>query len=182
MIDIQGMECKVFEFPGDANEGLIAFLELLENPGETWVSMYGLTLAPFFAHVKAADANKVPVHLLLDHTQSTGRAEAGLVKDLAESLKFGDLTITTSSMGGRIWHDKVMVVEDPAGGLPWVWTGSVNISGGGFEQGNVAMLTRNRELADSLIKRFKIQRDWSWQNEAQYQIANKPASALQPAA
>ena len=101
--------------PEDGAVAQKQFLELLANPGEVWMSAYSFTLQPMFAELLKADARGVKIHLLLDHSQEAGRAEASQVKNLATNLKHGDVTITTAGINSRapadIWHWKGFVVQ-----------------------------------------------------------------------
>ena len=101
--------------PEDGTTAEQKFLALLANPGEVWMSAYSFTLQPMFGELLKADARGVKIHLLLDHSQEAGRAEAAQVKDLATRLKHGDVTITTAGINSRapsaIWHWKGFVVK-----------------------------------------------------------------------
>jgi hypothetical protein len=173
VIQIDVTETDYF-LPEDGAAAEAAFLELLQSPGETWVSAFGCTLAPLFDSVAAADAAGVPIHLLLDHSQSQGHAEAPKVKALAHTLRHGDLTITTAGGGSaepsQIWHTKGMVVAAADGGAPWCWEGSVNFSASGWKQGNTARLFRSKEWAEAFIQQFTVHRDWARHYEPQYQL------------
>jgi len=180
-----------YMLPEDGQLCKTEFLNLL-NGGydELWISAYGFTLRPMFDAIKAADARGVKVHLLLDHSQSQGRAELPLVKDLAASLKNGDLTITTAGLGSgkpsNIWHWKGLVAKfndgnadlhrfgsDPGRTQPPVyfcWEGSTNFSAGAWDQGNSARIFANDEWALAFIEQQQRHIAWAVENEPQYQL------------
>jgi hypothetical protein len=160
--------------PEDGPAAEAAFLELLAKPGEAWVSAFGFTLQPLFDEILAADAKGVPIHLLLDHSQAMGHAEAPKVKALAEGLHHGDLTVTTAGINSgaprQIYHWKGMVVAAADGGEPFCWEGSVNFSGSGWMQGNSARLFRSEAWAAVFVANFTAHRDWARRFEAQFQL------------
>jgi hypothetical protein len=172
MIEIAIQETDYF-LPEDGQQAEAIFLALLNNPGETWISAFGFTLQPMFDDIKKADAAGVKIHLLLDHSQSTGRAEAPKVKDLVQSLKNGDVTITTAGVNSgkpsEIWHWKGMVVSQPQG-APDCWEGSTNFSESAWSQGNSARVFSNQTWADVFVKQLEAHRAWAQANEPQYQL------------
>lgn len=168
-------------FPDDEAVGEQAFLDLLKNPGETWIMAYSFTLVPLFNEIKAADAAGVKIHLLLDRSQSVGQSEAGPLKDLANSLKNGDLTVTTagiySTNPSDIWHTKSMVVTPVTAGQQMAcWEGSVNFSKSGWDQGNTAFLFESDAWAAKVIQLFNEHKAWALANEPQYQVVHPAAS------
>ncbi|SRR5579883_1283926 len=173
MIEISIQEQDYF-LPEDGNQAEQTFLDLLNNPGETWICAFGFTLQPMFDAIKKADAAGVKIHILLDHSQSTGRAESPKVKDLVASLKNGDVTITTaganSGAPSQIWHWKGLVVSEPQG-APNCWEGSTNFSASAWNQGNSARLFKNQEWAQVFVNQFNVHRAWARENEPQYQLA-----------
>ena len=170
MIDIQINETDYF-LPDDGPQAEQVFLSLIQHPAETWICAYGFTLQPLFDAIKAADAAGVKIHLLLDHSQSTGRAEAPKVKDLASSLKNGDVTITTAGLNSgapsQIWHWKGLVVATE---VPTCWEGSTNFSASAWNQGNSARLFKSNEWARVFVAQFNAHRAWALANEPQYQL------------
>lgn len=186
MIEISLTE-KDFFLPEDGDLAKGVFLNLLQNYDEVWICAFGFTLQPMFDEIKAADARGAKCHLLLDHSQSAGHAEAPKVKDLAQSLKNGDLTITTAGINSGkpsdIWHTKgVVAVYDDGntdtnrflGGAvapaKFCWEGSVNFSISGWDQGNTARIFTSEEWADIFVKQAQTHIAWARQNEPQYQI------------
>src|SRR5260370_1329535 len=173
MIHITVDEVDYF-LPEDGKEAETQFLDLLNNPGETWICAFGFTLQPMFDAIKKADVAGVKIHILLDHTQEVGHAEAPKVKDLVTSLKNGDVTVTTAGINNgkksQIWHGKGIVVQAVDGGNNHCWEGSTNFSESAWFQGNSARIFRNDIWADTFIKQFELHRQWAQENEPQYQL------------
>jgi len=179
MIHIEVSEDDYF-LPEDGTIAEAKFLELLNNPGETWIGAFGFTLQPMFDNIKAADARGVKIHILLDHSQSGGHAEASKVKDLVASLKNGDVTITTAGLNSKkpsqIWHFKGMVVSMlPAlGGMTEpvsaCWEGSTNFSESAWFQGNSARVFANQQWAEAFVAQQEAHTAWARANEPQYQL------------
>lgn len=161
--------------PDDGIMAKARLLELVAGPGETYISAYAFTLPELYGAVKAADAHGVPVHLLLDRSQSCGHTEAPMLKALAEGLKCGDVTITTAGGGsastGQIYHWKALVILATDGGAPWCVEGSTNLSASGFQQGNSFRVFRSAPWSDAFIANFKEHQAWARTHELQYQIS-----------
>src|SRR5690348_521580 len=87
--------------PEDGAVAQQVVLAVLANPTEVWMSAYDFTLQPMFDELLKDDARGVKIHLLLDHSQEAGRAEAPKVKNLATNLKHGDVTITTAGINSK---------------------------------------------------------------------------------
>lgn len=107
---------KDYFLPEDGPDAEKVFLNLLNGDyQELWISAFGFTLQPMFDAIKAADARGVKCHILLDHSQSGGTAEKPKVQDLVNSLKNGEVVITTAGAGSGkpsdIWHWKGMVAR-----------------------------------------------------------------------
>lgn len=160
--------------PEDGAVAQKQFLQLLANPGEVWMSAYSFTLQPMFDELLKADARGVKIHLLLDHSQEAGRAEASKVKNLADNLKHGDVTITTAGINSKapsqIWHWKGFVVQQAKSKHYACWEGSTNFSQSGWLQGNSARTFTSDVWAEKFIEQFKAHKKWALANEAQYQI------------
>ncbi len=171
MIELKGLNETDYFLPEDGIHAQADFLALLHDPAETYISAFGFTLQPMFDEIMAADAAGIKVHLLLDHSQSTGHAEAPKVKALALAMKNGDVTITTAGINSgkpsQIWHWKGLVVmHEPA----VCWEGSVNFSLSGWDQGNSARIFQADEWAQVFIAQFEAHRLWARANEPQYQL------------
>ena len=191
MIDIK-IEEKDYFLPEDGSKALQEMTNLLNGGfSELWICAYGFTLQPMFEAIKAADAKGIKCHILLDHTQEAGHAEAPLVKDLVQSLKNGDITITTAGLNSgkpsNIWHWKGLVARfndgnaslerfgaTPEGIVPayFNWEGSTNFSDSAWTQGNSARIFSNDEWAMTFIAMQSAHIAWARQFEPQYQITN----------
>ena len=160
--------------PEDGPAARETFLELLANPSEVWMSAYSFTLQPMFQELLKADQRGVKIHLLLDHSQETGRAEASKVKNLAANLKHGDVTITTAGINSRvpaqIWHWKGFVVQQTDSGDYNCWEGSTNFSQSAWLQGNSARTFSSAVWAQKFVQQFELHKQWALANEPQYQI------------
>jgi hypothetical protein len=189
MIEVD-IKSRWYFLPEDGQACQTEFLNLL-NGGyqELWICAYGFTLQAMFPALKVADAKGTKIHVLLDHTQESGRAEAPLVKDLASSLKNGDITITTAGLNSgkpsQIWHWKGLVARfddgnsdisrfsAQANGQPPVyfcWQGSTNFSASAWDQGNDASIFANDQWALVFIAQQQQHIAWARANEPQYQI------------
>ena len=173
MIDITVRETDFF-LPEDGSAAEKHFLDLLNELSEVWISAFGFTLQPMFDELKKADAAGAKIHLLLDHSQAVGQAEAPKVKDLAANLKHGDLTITTAGIHSgapdQIWQWKGMVVQPTDGKAKHCWEGSTNFSLSGWLQGNSARIFRSDAWATVFIHQFNEHKAWARKNEPQYQV------------
>lgn len=173
MINITVSETDFF-LPEDGSAAEKDFLDLLNKLSEVWISAFGFTLQPMFDELKKADASGAKIHLLLDHSQAVGQAEAPKVKDLAANLKHGDLTITTAGIHSgapdQIWHWKGMVVQPTDGKAKHCWEGSTNFSLSGWLQGNSARIFRSDAWATVFIHQFNEHKAWARKNEPQYQV------------
>lgn len=171
MIKIYVQETDFF-LPEDGQEAEQAFLDLIQSPDEVWISAYGFTLQPMFDELAKLEDQGIPLHLLLDHSQEAGRAEAPKVKALFQALQHGDLTITTAGINSgaprQIWHWKGGVFKQ---GDNWnCWEGSTNFSASGWLQGNSARIFQSEEWAQAFIAQFEVHRQWARENEPQYQL------------
>lgn len=188
MIEIAVTERDYF-LPDDGADAQKEFIALLTaGYTELWINAYGFTLQPMFDAIKAADTRGVKCHILLDHTQEAGHAEAPLVKNLVASLKNGDVTVTTAGINSgkpsNIWHWKGLVARfedgnasiDRFGALPGVqpalfcWEGSTNFSASAWTQGNSARIFANDLWAGRFITQQAEHIGWARANEPQYQI------------
>jgi hypothetical protein len=167
---------KDYFLPEDGAAAKAAALALMKSFDECWISAFGFTLQPMFDALKLADKRGSKIHILLDHSQETGHAEAALVKDLAASLTHGDLTVTTAGVNSgqpsAIYHWKSMVYK--TGDKVTCWEGSTNFSKTGWVQGNSARIFSSQAWADVFIKNFEVHRAWALANEPQYAPVKKP--------
>jgi len=174
MITISITETDFF-LPEDGATAEQKFLEFLNTQSETWICAFGFTLQPMFDAILKADANGVKIHILLDHSQSVGHAEAPKVKNLVANIKNGDVTITTagidSSKKSQIWHWKGMTTKslDPTIENQ-CWEGSTNFSESAWYQGNSARIFNNNVWSQVFIDQFNLHKAWARENEPQYQL------------
>ena len=187
MIEISLTERDYF-LPDDGVAAQKEFLALFTaGYDEIWINAYGFTLQPMFDAIKAADARGVKCHILLDHTQECGHAEAPLVKDLVASLKNGDVTVTTAGINSgkpsNIWHWKGLVAKFNDGNASlerfgsmdiapayFCWEGSTNFSASAWTQGNSARIFANDLWASTFITQQAAHIAWARTNEPQYQV------------
>ncbi len=173
MITISLTETDYF-LPEDGSAAEKEFLDLLNKLSEVWISAFGFTLQPMFDALKKADVAGARIHVLLDHSQSVGQAEAPKVKDLVAHLKHGDVTITTagihSGAPSQIWHWKGMVVLPTDGKEKHAWEGSTNFSQSAWFQGNSARVFRSDAWAKVFVQQFEAHRGWAIAHEPQYQV------------
>lgn len=175
MITITITENDYF-LPEDGPAAEQRFLELLDNLTEVWISAFGFTLQPMFDELKKADVAGAKIHVLLDHSQEAGKAEAPKVADLVANLINGDVTITTAGINSKapnqIWHWKGMVVDAPGNAEDFCWEGSTNFSQSGWLQGNSARVFQSNDWARIFIQQFEAHREWARNNEPQFQISD----------
>lgn len=188
---------KDFFLPEDGAEAETVFLNMLNDGySELWICAFGFTLQPMFDAIKAADAKGMKVHILLDHMQEAGHAEAPKVKDLVDSLKNGDVTITTAGINSgkpsQIWHWKGMVAKYNDGNTDierfgalggttpayFCWEGSTNFSESAWFQGNSARIFASDEWATKFIAQQLAHIAWARENEPQYQLSTIVAASI----
>lgn len=162
--------------PDDGAAAQKSFLDHLLDPGETWIIAYAFTLPDMIHELLEAQHKDVPLHLYLDHSQSTGTAEKSQVQQLVDAGI--EVTIGTSSAGSKyICHTKGMV-SDPAsrGGALYCWEGSTNFSLSAWKQVNTAMVFTSQKWRDEFVAQFEALRDFAWAAERSMQLmANPPA-------
>lgn len=164
-------EVTCYLLPADGKIAEQEFLTNLKTPGETWIIAFGFTLAPMIDELIAAHKSGVPLHIYLDHSQSSGVAEKPQVQRLVDAGV--EVTIGTSPEGSKyICHTKGVVVE---GAPPWCWEGSVNFSESGWHQVNTAMIFYSKEWRDQFVTQFQLIRKFAWENERNIQVmASQP--------
>lgn len=153
--------------PDDHDAAKRKFLELVAAPGETWIIAYTFTLQDATDELIAAHRNGVPLHLYLDHSQSTGHSEKPLVSQLVDAGI--EVTIGTSTAGRQyICHTKGLVTDSPAG--PQCWEGSVNFSTTGWQQVNTAMNFGSQPWRDHFVAQFATLVNYAWSQESDLQV------------
>ncbi|WP_167472652.1 phospholipase D-like domain-containing protein [Nocardia arthritidis] len=165
--------------PDDHDEAERRFLELVAAPGETWLIAYSFTLATAVDELIAAHGRGVRLHLYLDHSQSTGKAEHPVISRLVAAGI--EVTIGTSTSGaGYICHSKGLAVDTAAG--PQCWEGSVNFSSTGWLQVNTAMNFAAADWRDHFVAQFNTLRRYAWTQERDLQLMPQPPADLNTAA
>jgi phosphatidylserine/phosphatidylglycerophosphate/cardiolipin synthase-like enzyme len=160
------------------------FLKHLLDPGETWIIAYAFTLPDMIQDLLKAHTQGIPLHLYLDHSQSTGPAEKPLLQQL---VKAGvEVTIGTSPAGSQfICHTKGIVSDAaPGGGTLWCWEGSTNFSLSAWQQVNTALVFASPQWRDEFVAQFEALRAFAWSQERSLQLmsAPPPDEAKAPAA
>jgi hypothetical protein len=164
--------------PDDHAEAEQRYLELLHAPGETWLIAYSFTLTDAVDEIIAAHRAGVPLHLYLDHSQSTGKAEQPVVASMVQAGV--EVTIGTSTSGtAYICHTKGLVT-DAAGG-PQCWEGSVNFSRSGWLQVNTAMNFADSRWRDRFVAQFNTLRHFAWTQERDLQVMPGPPADMSAA-
>lgn len=133
----------------DPTPDLLQLLERAER--EILICAYGFTLASVVDRLIAAHKKGVKVRLILDSSQSAGKAQAVQVKRLKDAKV--PLLVGRSERGGII-HTKAFIVD-----RRYVWEGSWNVSASASKQVNVAFMYQSVEEATLSIKEFEA--EWS---------------------
>jgi hypothetical protein len=172
--------------PQDGVAAKKEFLTHLLDPGETWIIAYSFTLPDMVQDLLQAHAKGVPLHLYLDHSQSTGPAEVPLLQQVAKAGI--EVTIGTSPAGSKfICHTKGIVSDPAAGGGPpqrgeprpsggtlWCWEGSTNFSLSAWQQVNTAMVFASSKWRDEFVAQFEALRAFAWSQERSLQLMSTP--------
>jgi hypothetical protein len=160
--------------PDDGAAAKKEFLTHLLDPGETWIIAYSFTLPDMVQDLLQAHAKGVPLHLYLDHSQSTGPAEQPMLKQVVSAGI--EVTIGTSPAGSKfICHTKG-IVSDPGqgGGSLWCWEGSTNFSLTAWQQVNTAMVFASQKWRDEFVAQFEALRAYAWSQEKSLQLLSAP--------
>lgn len=176
MITITVTETDYF-LPEDGDVAQQRFLELLKQPRQVYLSGFGFTLQPMFDELANADNAGATIDLLLDHSQSNGRAEKPKINALAKSFeKNGRSTITITTAGvnsakpDQIWHWKGFVALGQDAEDYDCWEGSTNFSLSAWFQGNSCRVFQSPEWTNLFIKQFLTHKAWARQNQPQHQV------------
>jgi len=167
-------EITCYLLPQDGPIAKQDFLMHLMDPGETWIIAYAFTLSDMIQDLLNAHAKGLPLHLYLDYSQSTGKTEQPLVKQLVAAGI--EVTIGTSPAGSEfICHTKG-IVSDPAanGGSLWCWEGSTNFSLSAWQQVNTAMVFSSQKWRDEFVAQFEALRQFAWTHERNLQLMSAP--------
>jgi hypothetical protein len=162
-----------FFLPEDGAPAKAALLARVQQGNEIWIDAYAFDDHALLSALEARDAAGAPIHVLLDHLQSTGSTEKPLLAQFIRTVHHADVTITTAGVGSpktsEIWHWKAVVVRDRAGAFH-CWEGSVNFSDNGWWQGNSARAFDSKPWAQAFIAQFTAHRAWALTNHAQWQV------------
>jgi hypothetical protein len=160
--------------PDDGVAAKKEFLAHLLDLGETWIIAYSFTLPDMVQEILQAHAKGIPLHLYLDHSQSTGRAEQPMLQQLVSAGV--EVTIGTSPAGSKfICHTKGIVSDAaPKRGTLWCWEGSTNFSLTAWQQVNTAMVFASQKWRDEFVAQFEALRAYAWSQEKSLQIMSTP--------
>jgi hypothetical protein len=163
--------------PGDGPIAQQVFLKNLLDPGETWIIAYAFTLPDMIEDLLEAHKKGVPLHIYLDHSESTGPSEKpGLQQLVSAGI---EVTIGTSPAGSEyICHTKGIVSDAAKGGALWCWEGSVNFSLSAWKQVNTAMVFSSPEWRDQFVAQFEALRNYAWAKERTMQLMPAPPPDL----
>lgn len=164
--------------PQDGTQAEADFLKHLLDPGETWIIAYAFTLSGMIQDLLAAHKQGIPLHLYLDHSQSTGTVEKPLVQQLIAAGV--EVTIGTSPAGSKfICHTKGMVSDAAnGGGALWCWEGSTNFSLSAWKQVNTALVFSSQQWRDEFVAQFEALIDFAWASEKSMQLMASPPPDL----
>lgn len=163
-------EVECFLLPDDGAAALALFLQHLKDPFEMWIIAYSFTLMSMVDEIIANNTAQGPIHIYLDYSQSSGRAEAPMVQKLVDAGV--EVTIGTSPVGTQyICHTKGIVCDDSP---PWCWEGSVNFSQSGWHQVNTALFFHSQPYRDAFVNQFNHLRYFAWTQERDKQIMKTP--------
>jgi hypothetical protein len=170
------VEC--FLLPDDGPAAKALFLQHLKDPYEMWIIAYSFTLEPMIDEIIANNSADGPIHIYLDYSESTGKAESPGVQKLIDGGV--EVAIGTSTVGvNSIFHTKGIVCNDTP--VPWCWEGSVNFSLSGWSQVNTALFFHSLPYRDAFVNQFDHLRYFAWTQERDKQrMKTPPHGALTP--
>jgi hypothetical protein len=176
-IRLRGLSEIDFFLPEDGTAAASALLALLASPQEVWISAYAFSYRPLLSALQALDGAAVPIHLLIDQSESASATEKPLLRALIAAVRHTDLTITTAGAPSpepdEIWHWKGMVTRDAKAAAGYnCWEGSTNFSESAWLQGNSCRMFSSRPWAAAFVEQFVAHRAWA--------RAHMPNSQLQP--
>lgn len=149
------------------------FLALVERAKHSiFIVIYGFTLRPLVDLLIAKHESGVEVGIILDHSQSEGKAEREQVQRLLDAGV--PLLIGTSPSHGQILHSKFAVVDDVD-----VETGSWNFSASASEQSNTMMLIEGHPNVGAIfLRHYDRLRAVILAHEHQFQLAGEVSAPL----
>lgn len=149
------------------------FLELVQSAKKSiFVVIYGFTLAPLIDDLIAKHQAGLEIGLILDHTQSLGRAERVQVKRLLDAgVPF---EIGHSPSHSAILHSKFVVVDELH-----VETGSWNFSVSAAQQSNNMLLIKGHpEVAKIYLRHYDRLRAIILHHQSQLQLTGEAPDPL----
>jgi hypothetical protein len=174
-INLTGLSETDYFLPDDGVLAKSDFLKVLRIPAETWLYVFAFNMPDLYAEILDIDVAGIPVHMLVDHTQSTTPGEhLGLLK-FAANLKVSDVTITTAGIGsnttGAISHSKAIVSRALDGGEMYCFEGSVNMSDTAWSQAQTFRMFRSDLWGSTLVAHFNEHKQWALAKHPEWQIA-----------
>ena len=151
---------QTFFSPDDDTQQV--FLDFLGQAQQNiYIAIYGWHLPPAVAILLAKQHAGIPVALVMDHLQATGRYEAPEVTQLVQGGC--DVTIGTSQKH-KILHHKFAVVDQTH-----VLAGSWNFSESASLENNYLQIVSNAEMAALFLAKWHEMNDWIRTHEPQWQ-------------
>lgn len=105
------------------------------------------------------------VNVLLDRSQSTGKAAKPVIEKLIEA---GINVVIGTSREHSLLHDKSVVID----GVVTI-TGSYNFSESAAKQGNTCLIIRSQDIAERYIQHINLARAWCLEHQPEYQPTAK---------
>lgn len=140
-----------------------------------FILIYGMHLPLLTEALIAKHQAGVKVNIILDHSQSAGRAEAQEVQKLVDAGV--PLLIGTSPVHGQILHTKATIIDENA-----VESGSWNYSLSASQQSNTLTFVHDADYARSYLDHWHRIRGFIILHDAIYQPKGEVAAADVPAA
>ena len=138
------------------------FLDFLSQAQHSiHIAIYSWHLPPAMDVIQTLLAGGRKIHLLMDHSQSTGKYEAPEVQEL---VQLGARVAIGTSRKHAILHDKYAVVD----GLH-VLSGSWNFSLSASQEANFLTIVSNPDFATLFMTNWQKQYDWIVTHEPQWQ-------------
>jgi len=167
-------EVTCYLIPEEREAATREFLKHLHNPEETWIIASEISIVPVIIELIAAHTNGVPLHLYLDHSQASGRADKHQINRLSNAGI--EVTIGTSLVEhGDLSHTKGIVVD---GRPPWCWAGPLNFTGSGWHAVDMAMVFCSREWHERFVEEFRSLRQYAWERERRLQVMKSPPAGV----
>lgn len=155
--------------PDDGSIAKDRLLEVLNQPGDLFISCFGFTLQEAYDAIAANDSQGFKQSLLLDYTQAVGQYAKPKIKDLLQKTKNTSIILTSagdkSIRKSAYWHWKGLVKVNPdKRKAPICMDGSTNVSISAFYQGNSMRFFNNHAWAKTFIEQHNENKDWALNN------------------